>query len=125
MRTYAFLLLGAALILLVECSNDSGTSGPETLPVELDVRAQAGFCSVSGATVQVQNLSAVTDTYGLAVFHSDINILVPNHTYKITVIAGGLVQTFPDADTIRVPSSPKEPSGYVLFATVHMMPPGE
>ncbi len=125
MRTYAFLLLGAALILLVECSNDSGTSGPETLPVELSVRVQCGIQGVSGAIVQVQNLSAVTDNSGLAMFHSDINIFVPNHTYKITVIAGGLVQAFPDADTIRVPSSPTDPSGYFLDTRVHMMPPGE
>ncbi len=118
------LCAAAALALNVSgCSNDSGTTGPETMPVELSVRAMDAFHGVRGGTVQVRNLSAVTDTGGLAVFHTDINTLLPNHTYRITVIAGSLVQAFPEADTVRIPSAPNQPWGYLLETTVYMKPP--
>jgi hypothetical protein len=121
MRT--LLWIGMALTIAVGgCSNDSATTGPQVMPVKLNVRVSALFHPPVGATVQVQNLSASTDTSGLAVFHSDINTLIPNHTYKISVIANGLVQAFPDADTIRIPSSPNEPSGYFLQTVVQMIP---
>jgi hypothetical protein len=122
MKTCAFLFLGAALILGGGCSNDSGTSGPQVMAVELSVRVLEPLHAIRGATVQVQNQNAVTDTAGLAVFHTDINSLVPNHTYSIKVIAATFIQVSPEGDTIRIPSSPNEPSGYVLQTTVFMRP---
>lgn len=92
------------------------------MPVELDVRVYQPLHPVIGAMCLVVNLNAVTDTSGLAVFHTDINTLVPNHTYKIKVIAAIFDQVSPEADTIRIPSSPNEPSGYFLAITVQMKP---
>jgi hypothetical protein len=122
MRVSTFLLIGAALTLGGGCSNDSGTSGPQVMAVELSVRVLEPLHAIRGATVQVQNQNAVTDTSGLAVFHTDINSLVPNHTYTIQVIAATFIQVSPEGDTIRIPSSPNEPSGYVLQTTVFMRP---
>ena len=122
MRSCAFLLLGAALALGGGCSNDSGTSGPQVMPVELDVRVMQPLHAIQGATVFVSNLTAVTNSEGLATFHTDINTLIPNQTYTITVAASGFIKAFPEPDTIRIPSSPNEPSGYVLEATVQMKP---
>jgi hypothetical protein len=123
MKTCAFLLLGTALALGGGCSNDSGTSGPQVMTVELDVTVyQPGPHPVIGATVQVQNMTAVTDTLGLAIIKSDINTLVPNNTYTITVIAAIFKQTSPLGDTIRIQSSPNEPSGYLYPITVSMEP---
>lgn len=133
MRLLSGLILPATLWLTAAgCSNDSGTTGPQTMPVELSVRVVEAFHGVRGGTVQVlnlrsgdvsPNLSAVTDTSGLAVFHSNINVLIPNHTYKFTVIAGVLIQSFPQQDTIRIPSAPNTASGYELATTVYMMLP--
>jgi hypothetical protein len=124
-RPLAVLTVISALAFgCIGCSNDSGTTGPQTMPVKLDVRVYQPLHPVIGAMVLVANLNAVTDTSGLAVFHTDINTLVPNHTYKITAIAATFVQAFPEADTIRIPSSPNEPSGYFLYTTVQMMPKG-
>jgi len=123
MRTCVFVLLGAALALGGGCSNDSGTSGPQVMAVELDVRVSGIGNPVKNATVQVQNMNANTDNEGLAVLHSDINTMIPNHTYGITVFAAGLVQASPEADTIRIPSTPNQPSGYVLETTVQMKTP--
>jgi hypothetical protein len=92
------------------------------MAVELSVRVLEPLHAIRGATVQVQNQNAVTDTAGLAVFHTDINSLVPNHTYTIKVIAATFIQVSPEGDTIRIPSSPNEPSGYVLQTTVFMRP---
>jgi hypothetical protein len=92
------------------------------MAVELSVWVYEPFHAIRGATVQVQNQNAVTDTAGLAVFHTDINTLVPNHTYKIKVIAATFIQAFPEADTIRIPSTPNEPSGFILGKTVQMKP---
>lgn len=92
------------------------------MAVDLSVRVYEPLHAIHGATVQVQNLNAVTDNAGLAVFHTDINTLVPNHTYKSTVIAATFIQVSPEGDTIRIPSSPNEPSGYVLQTTVFMKP---
>jgi hypothetical protein len=112
------------------CSNDSGTSGPETLPVELNVTAQGMFNGVPGASVLVfnqrpgdppPNLTAVTDTGGVAHFATNINVLLPNHVYKITVLEhGGWIQAYPNEDTLAIPSTPNFPSGYVLDYTVQM-----
>jgi len=117
-------LLGIPALVLLGCSNESGTSGPETMTVELDVRVQAGLQSVSGATVMVQNLSAVTDNSGLAVIHTDINTLHPTQTYPITVTHPSFVQISPDQDTVIIPNSPNKSSGYVLDKTVQMKPKG-
>lgn len=115
--------LGMALVLVAGgCSNDSGTTGPQTMPVELNVRVYQPLHPISGATVQTANMNAVTDTSGLAVFHTDINTLIPNHTYKITVVAALFVQVSPDADTVIVPSAPNLPNGYQLNKTVQMKP---
>src|SRR5512137_1653058 len=123
MRYSAFLLLGAALALGGGCSNDSGTSGPQVMPVELDVTVyQPGPHPVVGATVLVQNMTAVTDHSGLAIIKSDINTLVPTKTYTITVIAALFVQVSPKGDTIRIENSPNEPSGYLYPITVSMVP---
>lgn len=121
MRSCSFLLLGAALALGGGCSNDSGTSGPQVMPVELDVRVMQPLHAIQGATVYVSNLTAVTNSEGLATFHTDINTLFPNQTYAITVAANGFIKAFPEPDTIRIPSSPNEPSGYVLETTVQMI----
>jgi len=127
------LVICAMLLWTTGCSNDSGTTGPQTMPVELIVSVQDAFHGVRGGTVQVlnlrsgdvsPNLSAVTDTAGFAVFHSNINVLVPNHTYKFTVNAGVLIQAFPNQDTILIPNAPNTPSGYDLEAgTIYMKPP--
>ena len=123
MRPLAALVFSATLALnLVGCSNDSGTSGPQVMPVELDVRVYQPLHPIQGATVQINNLNAVSDTAGLAVFHTDINTLMPNHTYKIMVVAALFVQVSPEGDTIRIPSSPNEPSGYFLQTVVQMKP---
>ncbi len=122
MRPYAFVLLGAVLVLGAGCSNDSGTSGPEAMAVELSVRAMEPFHGVSGATVLVENLKGITNSEGLAVFHTDINVLAPNHSYRIIVNAGNLIQAFPESDTVIVPSAPNMPSGYILEKTVQMKP---
>jgi hypothetical protein len=123
MRSCSFLLLGAALALGGGCSNDSGTTEPQMWPVELDVRVfQPGPHPVIGAMVKVVNMNVVTDTSGLAIIKSDINTLMPNNTYKITVTAGIFVQAFPDWDTIRIESTPTEPSGYLYSITVNMVP---
>lgn len=120
MRSCAFLLLGAALALGGGCSNDSGTSGPQVMPVELDVRVIVPPHPVPYAVVRVLNMNAITNSDGLATFHTDINTLMPNNTYPIMVAANGLVQVSPEGDTIRVPSSPNETSGYLLQAMVQM-----
>jgi hypothetical protein len=112
------------------CSNDSGTSGPQTIAVELNVTAQGIFHGVPGATVLVfnqragdppPNLTAVTDTGGVAHFATNINVLLPNHVYKLTVLEhGGWVQAYPNEDTLAIPSTPNFPNGYVLDYTVQM-----
>lgn len=118
------LLLGFAALLLTGCSNQSGTAGPETIPVELSVWVLQPLRGIAGATVFFANMKAVTpDTTGLVVFHTDINVLVPNHTYQIVVSAPGFVQAFPGADTVRIPSVPDDPyTGYHLVARVQMKP---
>jgi len=90
------------------------------MPVELSVRAEAPFHGVRDGTVLVANMRAVTDTSGLAVFQTDINVLMPNHTYRIIVDAPLFVQITPEADTIRIPSSPNQPTGYVLDTVIFM-----
>jgi hypothetical protein len=90
----------------------AGTTGPQTMPVELNARVSAIG----------HHMNAVTDTENLAVFHTDINTLMPNHFYQISVIAAGLVQAVPEEDTVIIPSSSNEPSGYVLAITVQMIP---
>jgi hypothetical protein len=114
------LALGFTALLLLGCSNQSDTTGPQAMPVELSVWVQEPFHGVSGATVMVANMRAVTDTSGLAVFQTDINVLLPNHTYSITVTAPGFTQAFPEADTVRIPSSPNQPNRYELVTTVQM-----
>jgi len=125
MKSFLFFAFLAGVALSVGgCSNDTGTSGPETMPVELSVRVLSAFHGVAGATVLIANLRAVTqDTTGLVIFHSDINTLLPNHTYRITVVGTGLIQAFPDADTVRIPSAPNMPSGYDLENNVYMKAP--
>jgi hypothetical protein len=92
--------------------------------VDLSVRVLNAFHGVAGATVLIANLRAVTqDTTGLVKFHSDINTLLPNHTYRITVVGTGLIQAFPEADTVRIPSTPNMPWGYDLETNVFMKPP--
>ena len=125
MRTCAFLLLGAALALGGGCSNDSGTSGPQVFPVELTVSVQEGIHKVQGATVQVLNMSTVTNNEGVADFHTDINTLIPTYTYQITVISSLLIQATPERDTVIVPRELNTPTGYVLGKTVQMKPKGE
>jgi hypothetical protein len=121
------LVLCAATALALKisgCSNDSVTSGPQTMAVELSVKVYSGFHGLAGATVLIANLRAVTqDTMGLVIFHSDINTLLPNHTYRITVVGTGLIQAFPEADTVRIPSAPNMPSGYDLETSVYMKVP--
>jgi hypothetical protein len=130
-RPLAVLAVSAILALnLAGCSNDSGTSGPQTLTVQLNVRAQGAFHGVPGATVLVfnqragdppPNLTAVTDTGGVAHFATNINVLLPNHVYKLTVLEhGGWVQAYPNEDTLAIPSTPNFPNGYVLDYTVQM-----
>ena len=125
MRSLAVFTVSAILALSIAgCSNDSGTSGPQTMAVELSVKVYSGFHGVAGATVLIANLRAVTqDTMGLVIFHSDINTLVPNHTYRITVAGTGLIQAFPEADTVRIPSAPNMPWGYDLETNVYMKVP--
>ena len=131
MRTLAVLTIAATLALSCSgCSNDSGTSGPQTLTVQLNVRAQGAFHGVPGATILVfnqragdppPNLTAVTDTGGVAHFATNIDVLLPNHVYKFTVLDhGGWVQAFINEDTLAIPSTPNFPSGYVLDYTVQM-----
>ncbi len=123
MRPLAVLAVSATLALnLAGCSNDSGTSGPQVMAVELDVRIYQPLHPIQGAIVQINNLNAVSDTAGLAVVQTDINTLMPNHTYKIAVIAALFDQVSPEGDTIRIPSSPNEPSGYSLETVVQMKP---
>lgn len=117
-----FWILLGCLLLSSGCSNDSGTSGPETMSVELSVWVQEPFHGARNTTVQVAGMSAVTDTSGLAVFRSDINILVPNHTYQIVVVSPVFMQSTPEADTIKIPSSPNRPNGYVLETYVFVKP---
>ena len=94
------------------------------MPVELSVRVISGFHGIVGATVLIANLRETTqDTTGLVIFHSDINTLLPNHTYRITVAGTGLIQAFPDGDTMRIPSVPNMPSGYDLETNVYMKAP--
>jgi len=124
MKRGLILLLGIPALVLLGCSNESGTSGPETMPVNLSVRVINALHGMAGATVIVANLSATTpDTSGLVTFHSDINTLIPNHTYKITVVGTGLIQAFPDADTVRIPSAPNRSWGYDLETDVLMKAP--
>jgi hypothetical protein len=124
MRRGLILLLGIPALVLLGCSNESGTSGPETMPVNLSVRVINALHGMAGATVIVANLQATTqDTSGLVTFHSDINTLIPNHTYKITVVGTGLIQASPDADTVRIPSAPNRSWGYDLETYVLMKAP--
>jgi len=136
MRPIAALVFFATLALSIAgCSNDSGTSGPQTLIVQLNVRAQGAFHGVPGATVMVfnqragdppPNLTAVTDTGGVAHFATNINVLLPNHVYKLTVLDhGGWVQAYPNEDTLAIPSTPNFPNGYVLDYTVQMKIKGD
>jgi len=126
MRRSLILLLGIPALVLLGCSN-SGTSGPETMTVELDVLAVEPFHNVSGAKVIVLNLTAVTDTSGSAVIKTDINTLHPTQTYQIYVTHPNFTQAFPDQDTVIVPSAPNNPSGtgYILSKTVQMKMNGE
>lgn len=136
MRPLATLVVSATLALnLAGCSNDSGTSGPQTLTVQLNVRAQGAFHGVPGATVLVfnqrpgdppPNLTAVTDTGGVAHLATNIDVLLPNHVYKLTVLDhGGWVQAFPNEDTLVIPSTPNFPGGYIMDYTVQMKLIGE
>lgn len=136
MKPLAALAVAVTLALSAAgCSNDSGTSGPETLPVELNVTAQGMFHGVPGATVLVfnqrpgdppPNLTAVTDTGGVAHFATNINVLLPNHVYKLTVLEhGGWVQAYPNEDTLVIPSQPNIPNGYLLEQTVQMKIKGD
>ena len=136
MRLVAVLTFVTMLALSIAgCSNDSGTSGPQTLTVQLNVRAQGAFHGVPGATVLVfnqragdppPNLTAVTDTGGVAHFATNIDVLLPNHVYKLTVLDhGGWVQAFPKEDTLAIPSTPNFPGGYILDYTVQMKLIGE
>jgi hypothetical protein len=121
--------------LFSRCSNDSGPNGPETLPVELNVTAQGMFNGVPGASVMVfnqrpgdppANLTAVTDTGGVAHFATNINVLLPNHVYKIIVPEhGGWIQAYPNRDTLVIPSQPNIPNGYLLEQTVQMKIKGD
>jgi hypothetical protein len=123
------------LLWTAGCSNDSGTSGPQTIAVELNATAQGAFHGVPGATVMVfnqragdppPNLTAVTDTGGVAHFATNINVLLPNHVYKLTVLEhGGWVQAYPNEDTLAIPSTPNFPNGYVLDYTVQMKIKGD
>ena len=136
MRLFAVLTVVATLALGCSgCSNDSGTTGPQTMSVELDVTAQGMFHGVPGATILVfnqrsgdppPNLTAVTDTGGVAHFATNINVLLPNHVYKLTVLEhGGWVQAYPNEDTLVIPPQPNIPNGYLLEQTVQMKIKGD
>lgn len=120
MKMFFFQIMALALVL-TGCSNDSGTTGPQVMPVDLTVTVGYIFHGVPNATVLVVNLKEVTkDTTGVVTFHTDINTLLPNHKYPISVIAPGLVQDTTEDDTVRVPNAPNTANGYDLQYFIHM-----
>jgi hypothetical protein len=110
------------VLWLAGCSNQSDPTGPQAMPVELSVYVVEPLHPVNGATVIVANMKMITDTSGFAIFQTDINVLLPNHTYQIYANRGNLIQAFPEADTVIVPSAPNTPTGYFLEKTVQMKP---